>query len=426
MAVDCDYSAVREEWQRWCSLEKAYTQAGAIIVELSRDINRVMSRRTQPSRVSLLQSVTQFAFGKGIVLWEKQGGGIFVCNDTVLLLLPSLTKGTTVSELAAILAGAYGIEKQRALADCAALLEHLQSKGLIEGSRREGAATDAKAAQELSDADREISSFTTRINGRTIRISASTPVADFLRQLFPDPQSGDGAADTEILCRPNGQGSFVTVDGILRAETDDPGEAMGAILEQVVRAVNPAQEWLAFLHAGAVRRNGAAIVLPAPCGSGKSTLIGLLASHGFEYLSDDLVPLTAPRGEVAACPLSINLKAGSRGLYPAPAGFEAVTLHDRFRTDQLLLPSARLWETPPAPLGAIVFPRYQPNVPISFAPIAPLDGLARLFSDRVFLGYPLEEKRIANFLHWAEETPFYSLEHSNLTEAARCLATLTG
>src|SRR5262249_10270153 len=156
-------------------------------------------------------------------------------------------------------------------------------------------------------------------------------------------------------------------------ETDDRAEAIGAILEQVVSVLNPAEEWLAFLHAGAVRRNGTAVLLPAPCGSGKSTLIGFLASQGFDYLSDDLVPLTAPHGMVAACPLSINLKAGSRGLYPAPAGFEAVTVHDRFRTDQLLLPSARSWEAPLTPCRAIVFPRYQLNVHTSFAPVAPVE-----------------------------------------------------
>jgi hypothetical protein len=45
-----------------------------------------------------------------------------------------------MSELAASLAGAYGIEKQRALAGCAALRADLQSHGLLEGSRRKSTA----------------------------------------------------------------------------------------------------------------------------------------------------------------------------------------------------------------------------------------------------------------------------------------------
>jgi hypothetical protein len=383
----------------------------------------------QTASVLLSQSVRQLAFGQGIVLWHEGRGGIFVCNSTMLLLLPSLAKGTAAGELAAILCEAYGIEEQQALDDCAALLFQLRKEGLLEGSghgRTHESIPQAMTAHELSDPACPAGGFTTRINGKTIRVSASKAIAEFLRPLFPDTQPGNGAADTEISCRPDGCGAAITVDGLLRAQPTNPDETAGAIIEQVIRAVNPQAEWLAFVHAGAVLRNGTAIVLPAPAGSGKSTLIGYLASHGFDYLADDLVPLIAPRGEVAAWPLAINLKAGSRGLYPAPASFEAVTLQDRFRTDQLLVPPSGVWETPPAPTRAIVFPRYEQNARTSFAPVPPIEGLARLFKDRVFLGYPLKETTVASFLRWAGETPFCSLEYSELAEAAECLVTLTG
>ena len=378
------------------------------------------------SRVSLSQSVRHFVFDQGTVLWHEQGSRVFVYNDTMRLLLSSLANGTTCRKLAAILADTYGIERHHAFADCAALLDHLQNEGLLAGSGSPTTEKGTAGAREVSDADGVMSGFTTHINGRRIRVGASSAITAFLRPLFPDPKSCEGAADTEILCRPSGRGGVVTVDGHPRARPDDPTELVGAILEQIVRAISPALEWLAFLHAGSVQRNGVAIVLPGASGSGKSTLVGFLASIGFDYLSDDLVPLVTARGDVAACPLAINLKTGSRGLFPAPANFKPVTFSDRFRTDQLLLPPYRLWETPPTPTGAVVFPRYNPDSSTSFARIAPLEGLARLFNDRVFLGYPLEEGTIANFLRWAERTPFYSLEYSQLAEAARCLATLTG
>lgn len=379
----------------------------------------------QPARISLSQTVRPFAFGKGIVLWEARSGGLFVCNRTLLLLWPSLAEGTTLGELAALLADAYDVERHRALADCAALLDRLQSVGLLAGERAESPPAGAAEAEECLDSGRAAGGFAARIHGLTIRIVANAALAKFLQPLFPDGPPSGSAADVEIECLPDGKESLVAVDGIVRARIVDPAEIAGAIFEQVIRALHPRLDWLAFLHAGSVRRNGAAIVLPAASGSGKSTLIGFLASNGFDYLSDDLVPLAAPRGEVAAFPLSINLKAGSRGLYPAPAGFEAVALRGRFRTDQLLVPPRCSWETPPTALRAVVFPRYEADRATSFAPIEPLDGLARLFGDRIFLGYPLEEARIANFLRWAEGTPFYALEYSELTEATRCLADLT-
>jgi hypothetical protein len=124
--------------------------------------------------------------------------------------------------------------------------------------------------------------------------------------------------------------------------------------------------------------------------------------------------------------LAISLKAGSVGLYPVPPAFESKAFPGPSRTAQLLLPPSRLWQTPPAPPCAIVFPQFAAGGSTRFSILPRVEGLARLFNDRVFLGYPLEEKRIANFLSFAEQIPFYSLTYCNLPEAAQCLTTLTG
>ena len=52
-------------------------------------------------------------------------------------------------------------------------------------------------------------------------------------------------------------------------------------------AVERTTEYLA-LHAGAVARNGKAILLPAPPDSGKTTLSAALTRAGFSYLSDEV------------------------------------------------------------------------------------------------------------------------------------------
>jgi hypothetical protein len=377
------------------------------------------------TRVKLSARVRHFAFDQGIILWSERGSRVYVYNHSVLLLWPSLVHGTTLNQLAAILADFYDVERQRALADCGLLLDHLRCEGLLRGSRDN---TVAKAAetQEPVQHKPELSEFRTAINGKNIRICTNPAIAELLCPLFPKLLFCNDTADIEIRCESNEQSGCVTVNGKLRVQTEDPAEIVGAILEQVICAINPQREWLAFLHAGSVRRHGAAIVLPGLSGSGKSTLIGFLATAGFDYHCDDIVPLVAPRGEAVAFPLAINLKAGSRGLYPAPAGFELVASPGRSRTDQLLLPPTRLWQTPPAPSRAVVFPKYGPHRSTGLASLAPIDGLARLFNDRIFLGHPLEERRIANFLRWAQQTPFYSLEYSDLAEAAQCLLTLTG
>jgi hypothetical protein len=46
---------------------------------------------------------------------------------------------------------------------------------------------------------------------------------------------------------------------------------------------------LTLLHAGAIGRNGAALLLPAPGGSGKSTSVALALRRGFDSVGDDFL-----------------------------------------------------------------------------------------------------------------------------------------
>jgi hypothetical protein len=54
-----------------------------------------------------------------------------------------------------------------------------------------------------------------------------------------------------------------------------------------------------------------AVLLVGKTGAGKSTLALGLAARGFEYLSDDLVPLSTSGREVHAFPLAASVKEGS-------------------------------------------------------------------------------------------------------------------
>lgn len=62
------------------------------------------------------------------------------------------------------------------------------------------------------------------------------------------------------------------------------------------------------IHAAVLEKNGICIILPAPPGSGKSTLTALLSYSGWRLLSDELTLIDYSTGEI--CPLArpINLK----------------------------------------------------------------------------------------------------------------------
>ncbi|WP_317202232.1 HprK-related kinase A [Janthinobacterium sp.] len=73
---------------------------------------------------------------------------------------------------------------------------------------------------------------------------------------------------------------------------------------------NRAHRYL-IIHAAVVERNGRAAILPAPPGSGKSTLCAALVHHGWRLLSDELTLLRLEDGHALPLPRPISLKNGS-------------------------------------------------------------------------------------------------------------------
>lgn len=71
-----------------------------------------------------------------------------------------------------------------------------------------------------------------------------------------------------------------------------------------------AHEYL-IIHAAVVERNGVAAILPAPPGSGKSTLCAALVCSGWRLLSDELALVRLSDGLIVPLPRPVSLKNGS-------------------------------------------------------------------------------------------------------------------
>ena len=63
-----------------------------------------------------------------------------------------------------------------------------------------------------------------------------------------------------------------------------------------------------IIHAAVVERNGFALLLPAPPGSGKSTLCAGLIHHGWRLLSDELALIDPETATLQAIPRPVSLK----------------------------------------------------------------------------------------------------------------------
>ncbi|MHB1245486.1 MAG: HprK-related kinase A [Sulfuriferula sp.] len=85
-----------------------------------------------------------------------------------------------------------------------------------------------------------------------------------------------------------------------------------------------------MLHAGVIERHGRAVILPAPPGSGKSTLTAGLIQRGWRLLSDELGIFDRGTGEFVALARPVSLKNQSIEVIRkfAPDAIIGRTVHD--------------------------------------------------------------------------------------------------
>lgn len=124
-----------------------------------------------------------------------------------------------------------------------------------------------------------------------------------------------------------------------------------------------AHTWLT-LHSAVLEKHGCSVLLPAPPGSGKSTLCAMLMLNGWRLLSDEMALLDPTSGLITPSPRPISLKNQSIALIRqmAPDAVIGPVAHDtmkghvaHLKASDLSLAGADLC-VPPA---WVVFPKYE-------------------------------------------------------------------
>ncbi|MES2018679.1 MAG: HprK-related kinase A [Pseudomonadota bacterium] len=130
------------------------------------------------------------------------------------------------------------------------------------------------------------------------------------------------------------------------------------------------------IHAAVIERNGCAAILPAPPGSGKSTLCAALVLRGWRLLSDELTLVRLADGQLVPLPRPVSLKNASIaviGQYAPQAVFSRAVQDTNKGTVAHVKPPAdsvrRAGET--ARPAWIIFPQYEAGAAPLLAPIAP-------------------------------------------------------
>ncbi len=128
-----------------------------------------------------------------------------------------------------------------------------------------------------------------------------------------------------------------------------------------------------ILHSAVIERDGCAVIMPAPPGSGKSTLCAGLVSRGWRLLSDELALISLTDGSVAPLCRPISLKNQSIDIiraYAPDAMLNRVTHNTSKGTvTHMRVPRAHLERMHDAAKPRwVIFPKYVENAVAKLTP----------------------------------------------------------
>ncbi len=143
-----------------------------------------------------------------------------------------------------------------------------------------------------------------------------------------------------------------------------------------------AHAWL-IIHAAVVEKDGCAAILPAPPGSGKSTLCAALVQRGWRLLTDELAMVQLSDGRLLPVPRPVSLKNASIDVIArfAPDAVFSPSVADTSKGTVGLLKApadsvTRAGET--ARPAWVVFPKYAADAAPAMTPVAPARAFMQL------------------------------------------------
>lgn len=147
----------------------------------------------------------------------------------------------------------------------------------------------------------------------------------------------------------------------------DPSQAVPMFEWGLNWCVATYQSRFLCIHAAVLEKNGAAVILPAPPGSGKSTLCAMMMLQGWRLLSDEHCMVDPHSGVIVPCVRPLSLKNNSLAvinrLFP-DAGLYQKTEKTHKGTMAYLQPTAISWQNREvtAEPRLVIFPKFNAAV----------------------------------------------------------------
>jgi len=176
-----------------------------------------------------------------------------------------------------------------------------------------------------------------------------------------------------------------------------------------------------IIHAAVLEKHGRAIILPAPPGSGKSTLTAALLGHGWRLLSDEMTLVHLDDAVLVPLPRPVSLKNASidiiRAVRPDAVLSRPVEETTKGTIAHLKAPRDSIARAAEAARPAcIVFPRWEAGAAITLDPLPKARAFMQV-ADNSFNYQVLGARGFAALGRLIDASDAYTFRYSNLHEA---------
>ena len=227
------------------------------------------------------------------------------------------------------------------------------------------------------------------------------------------------------VIRPQAQ---FTVDG-RRPFLPLPGAMAVPMLEAGLNwCIGTGANQFVVLHSATLERGGRALLMPAPPGSGKSTLCAALIHRGWRLLSDEFALIDPATGLLAPVPRPVALKEGSIALLRAfaPEAYfgPALTNNEGQRVAYMQPPGSSVTASQQrSPAGLVVIPQYVADAATAATPMSPARTVLHLAANS--FNYNLHGRvGFERLVAIADAAPAVTLRYSQLEEGVAAVERL--
>jgi hypothetical protein len=369
------------------------------------------------------------------VLFDEFRQEVLALNTAATTIWCLMDQGGTTTEIDSRLQAMFGLDAEQAASFTAAALGDWAARGLLEGTPRPPpAAPDEPRVAALPPYPEPVPGFVRERHYVVRELPLTVRFTEQAQEALVHPVLAHlEASPSASACRID----IVTTQAGITLYRDGAARLGCTRLDELVPLAKGLAwqfglsngDFLLNMHAGVVAGPAGAILLPAPPGSGKSTLTAALVAAGLDYFSDEVALLTEDTLAVMPFPLAMCVK--DTGIDVLAALFpEITTLPMHIRPDAKRV----VYMPPPAervprhdtrrPVVAIVFPRYAAGEPNSLRTLAKPAALARLLSQCTGVGALLETRHVARLVAWISDLRCYEMDFSDLGAAVADLITI--